>query len=124
MSKAKIEEVVKPYELRNLKDSDIFPLLSILRKIGMKEFKDSMTQPMTTKDEREHGIAVFMDIATVIVSNIGNAEEEIYDLWSDLSGIPADQIKEMEFGTLPMMIFDTFTEMRNTTFFKVLSKLL
>ena len=36
----------------------------------------------------------------------------------------AEEIKEMEFGTLPMMIVDTFAKAKNTSFFKVLSKLL
>jgi hypothetical protein len=41
-----------------------------------------------------------------------------------LSGIPVDEIKQKEFGTLPLMIYDSFNEMKNTAFFKVLFKLL
>ena len=52
------------------------------------------------------------------------AFDDIYNFYSDLSGITVEEIKEMEFGTLPMMILDSFIEVKNTGFFKVLSKLL
>ena len=67
--------------------------------------------------------AIF-DMADLLIENTIKVEEEIYSLWSDISGIPPEEMKEMEFGTLPMMIFDTFKEVGNTSFFKVLSKLL
>ena len=52
------------------------------------------------------------------------AEEDIYSFYADVSGISPDEIKEMEFGTLPLMIYDSFSGVKNTAFFKVLSKLL
>ena len=65
-----------------------------------------------------------LDIAGTIVEHIGAAEDDLYSLYSDMSGIPADAIREMEFGTLPLMILDSFSEAKNTSFFKVLSRLL
>ena len=64
------------------------------------------------------------DIADILIGNLAKAEDEIYELWSDLSGIPAEEMKDMEFGTLPLMIMDTFSEARNTGFFRVLSRFL
>lgn len=120
------EEVIeKPYTLRNLKDGDLFPLLQILKKIGLKDFKEPFIQVASgEKTLKQVGIFTAIDMADVLICNLPKAENEIYALWERLSGIPADEIREMEFGTLPMMIVDTFKEMRNTTFFKVLSKLL
>lgn len=120
------EEVIeKPYTLRKLKDRDLFPLLQILKKIGLKDFKEPFIQVASgQKTLKQIGYLVALDMADILVNNIPRAEEEIYSLWSDLSGIPAEEIKNMEFGTLPLMIADTFGEMRNTSFFKVLSKLL
>lgn len=120
------EEVIeKPYTLRNLKDRDLFPLLLILKKIGLKDFKEPFIQVASgEKTLKQIGIFTAIDMADVLICNLPKAENEIYALWADISGIPADEIKEMEFGTLPMMIVDTFKEMRNTSFFKVLAKLL
>jgi len=123
---ALVEEIIeRPYTLRKLKDGDLFPLLQLLRKIGFKEFKKAFAQVTEGTDLKELGISVFLDIADKIIENIsGDAGEDIYAFWAELSGIPSEEIKEMEFGTLPMMIIDTFNEAKNTSFFKVLSKLL
>ncbi len=123
------EAVERPYTLRKLKDSDLFPLLQILRKIGLKDAKETLMKVSESKNEnqslKEVGIDVFIQLADKIIENIGGAaSEDIYAFWSGLSGIPADEIKEMEFGTLPLMIYDSFSEVKNTSFFKVLSKLL
>lgn len=125
IEKVQEEIIEKPYTLRNLKDRDLFPLLQIFKKIGLKDFKEPFIQVASgQKTMKQIGYLVALDMADVLVCNIPKAEEEIYSLWSSLSDIPAEEIKEMEFGTLPMMIVDTFKEMRNTSFFKVLSKLL
>lgn len=121
-----IEEVIeRPYTLRKLKDGDLFPLLQLLRKIGIKDFKNALMQVSDGKSIKEVGVVVVLDMADTVIANIGGAAgDDIYAFWSELSGIPVDEIKEMEFGTLPMMIIDSFSEVKNTSFFKVLSKLL
>ena len=121
-----VEEVIeRPYTLRDLKDKDIFALLQILKKIGVKDFKEAFFQVASgEKTIKEIGIITAFDMADVLIGSLGKAEAEIYGLWADISGIPAEEIKEMEFGTLPMMIVDTFAKAKNTSFFKVLSKLL
>lgn len=126
------EEVVeKPYVLRTLKDKDLFPMLKILKKIGIKDFKDAFIQSRSDKQAvdgeevvKNIGILTAFDIADILLGNLEKAEIEIYALWSDISGIPTDEMKEMEFGTLPLMIMDTFSNVRNSSFFKVLSKFL
>ena len=65
-----------------------------------------------------------MDMADVLISKIDSHKDAIYEFYSNLSGIGADDIKEMEFGTLPLMIYDSFNEVKNTAFFKALSRLL
>jgi len=123
MSKAK-ETVERPYTLRKMKDGDLFPILKIFRKLGLKEFKGSLQQMAEGKTVEELGVLVLLDMADVIIGNIDKAEDDIYGFWSDLSGISVEEIKEMEFGTLPLMIYDSFKEVKNASFFTVLSKLL
>lgn len=121
-----VEEVIeRTYTLRQFKDGDLFPLLQILKKIGIKDCKEAFIQVASgEKSLKQVGILASFDLADILVGNLTKAEDEIYSLYSSLSGIPMEEIKEMEFGTLPLMIADSFKEVRNTAFFKVLSKLL
>lgn len=120
------EEVIeRPYTLRKLKDGDLIPLLGLLRKIGLREFKDVFVSISNGGSVTEVGVGVALNMGDVIISKLeGEAGDAIYDFYSTLSGIPVEEMKEMEFGTLPMMIYDSFNEVKNTGFFKVLAKLL
>ncbi|EOS75665.1 MAG: hypothetical protein OSJ60_01990 [Lachnospiraceae bacterium] len=122
----KEEEVIeRPYKLRRLKDSDLFLLLKILKKIGIKDYKEAFIQVVSgEKTLKQIGIMASFDIADILIGNLAKVVDETYEMWSDISGIPIEDMKEMEFGTLPLMIIDTFSEARNTSFFKVLSKFL
>lgn len=119
------EIIVRPYTLRKLKDHDLFTLLKILKKIGIKDCKEAFIQVASgEKTLKQIGIMASFDIADILIGNLAKVEEETYEMWSDISGIPVEEMKDMEFGTLPLMIMDTFSEARNTSFFRVLSKLL
>ena len=121
-----VEEVVeRPYTLRKFKDGDLWPLLQILKKIGIKDCKEAFVQVASgEKSVKDIGILATFDLADILIGNLTKVEEEVYSLYSEMSGIAADDIKSMEFGTLPLMIMDSFNEVKNTSFFKVLSKLL
>lgn len=124
------EEVIeRPYTLRKLKDSDLMPVLQLFRKLGLKDFKDAFTKVAGSDSAKgaieEIGEIVFFDIADMVIEKICSSfGDDIYAFWSELSGIPVEEMKEMEFGTLPLMIYDSFNEVKNTPFFKVLFKLL
>ncbi len=119
------EAVVRPYTLRRLKDSDLFPLLRILKKIGISDCKDAFIRVISgEKSLKQVGIAVSLDIAEILIGNLEKMEDDIYGMWSELSGIPVEEMRDMEFGTLPLMILDTFSEAGNTSFFRVLSRFL
>ena len=119
------ETIEKPYTLRALKDRDLFPLLQILKKIGIKDFKEAFFQVASgEKTLKQIGILATIDMADILIGNIGKAEGDIYALWADISGMTVEELRDAEFGTLPMMIFDTFAGVKNTSFFKALSKLL
>lgn len=114
-----------PYQLRPLKDKDLFPMMNILKKIGIKDLKNAFVQEISDgKSIKDIGIVTALDLADILLGNLQNIEDEVYALWSDISGIPVDDIKEMEFGTLPLMIADTFVQAGNSSFFRVLSRLL
>ena len=106
------------YTLRKLKDGDLMSLLRILRKLGLKEFKDVVKMASDGKSVEEIGVAALLNVADKMIESLDQgAGDEIYSFYAGLSGIPADEIKEMEFGTLPLMIYDSFSEVKNASFF-------
>ena len=43
---------------------------------------------------------------------------------AQIFGVTVEELNEMEFGTTPLIIVDAYEDAKNTSFFKVLSKLL
>lgn len=137
------ETVERPYNLRKLQDEDLWPLLLLFRKIGIKDAKDTFAKykdsikfnpaDYATEEEakkalnelkEKKGAEIALDLADYVLSKMDTHKDSIYEFFSGMSGIPADDIKKMEFGTLPLMIYDSFNGVKNTAFFKVLFKLL
>ena len=122
-----IEEttIEKAYELRRLKDADLWPILDIIAKVFPDDLSTVFVQIVTKeKSVQEVGAMVMMKLVLAVCKNIKYVREEVYGLLSDVSGIPAEAIADMEFGTTPMMIMDIAKDAKNASFFKVLSKLL
>lgn len=119
------EEAVKPYVLRSLKDRDLFPILDIIATVLPDDLSEVFVQIVTKeKSINEVGGMVVYKIVIAVLKNISKVHDEIYALLSDMSGIPADEIPEMPFGTTPSMIWDIVNDAKNASFFKALSKLL
>lgn len=124
-----IEETVKkPYTLRHLKDVDLFPVMTIIGKVFpddlSKIFANILFGDEGKKKAEKIGVIAATRLVAAVMTNIGSVQEDVYALLSSLSGIPADEIKEMEFGTTPMMLMDVVEDAKNASFFKVVSKLL
>ena len=124
MSNEAVKEVKeKPYTLRELCDEDIYPVVDILDKTLPEDVKSAFRQMLSGEESPEAvGGMVVIDIARMVVKNIGKAKEEIYGFLSDLSGIPVEQLKKMPFGTTPRMIYDLFQDVKNGDFFMAVSK--
>lgn len=120
-----VTEEVKPYKLRNLKDKDFYPMLDIITATLPDDLADVFVQLATgEKSVDEIGGMVVYKIAVAVLKNVSAIPDKIYPLLSDLSGIPADEIPEMPFGTTPSMIWDIVADAKNASFFRELSKLL
>lgn len=120
-----VTEEVKPYKLRILKDKDFFPMLDIITATLPDDLADVFVQLATgEKSVDEIGGMVVYKIAVSVLKNVSAIPDKIYPLLSDLSGIPADEIPEMPFGTTPSMIWDIIADAKNASFFRALSKLL
>ena len=119
-----VEEVQeRAYTLRKLKDKDFYPVMTILGKVLPEDIAPHLMAVLDgEKDIREVGAIVIFKIVKAILCNIPLVHDELYSLLSDLSGIPAAEIEEMEFGTTPAMLWDVVSDAKNTSFFKAVSK--
>ena len=119
------ETAVKPYELRSLKDKDLFPMLDIITAVLPDDLSDVFVKLVTgEKTVNEIGGIVVYKIVIAVLKNVSVMPDRIYPMLSDLSGVPAEEIPEMPFGTTPNMIWDIVKDAKNASFFRELSKLL
>lgn len=126
MSTEEIKEttIEKPYTLRRLNDEDLFTVVEIIGIALPEEAKAAFAQSVADGNVTKRGGAVAFDIVKFIMKNIKACKNEVYSLLSDLSGIPADEIRKMPFGTTPKMLKEIFENEKDSDFFTELSKLL
>ena len=131
------EEMTKAYELRDLTADDMFPMFQIISKIGIKEFKscfesENVRKMMAEMSSGESGgdelkaavgVTVVFDLASVILSNIGNCKDDIYLLLSQLSGMKTKDIAKLPMQTFMSMIIDVIKKKEFTDFFQGVVKL-
>lgn len=118
----------KNYEFRKLCTKDLFPMMKILSKIGISEFKrcfelDSIQSGVKT-DLGTVGVGVMLDAADVLLKNIGSCEKEIYGFLADLSGINSKDIPQLDVAVFAEMIIELVTKEEFKDFFTVVSKLI
>ena len=119
------ESTEKPYTLRRLNDEDLFTVVEILGAALPEEAKKAFAEKFTgEKNVEKRGAMIGFDLVKFIMKNIKACKDEVYSLLSDLSGIPAEEIKKMPFGTTPNMLKEIFQNEKDTDFFTELSKLL
>lgn len=122
------ETVERNYELRRLKDRDLFPILGIVAVVFPDNLAEIFRKAVAKGGDKEKvveeiGVDAVVKIVQAVMKNMDKVQEDLYYLLSSVSGIPAEEIQDMPFGTTPMMIYDIITSEKNNGFFKVLSKL-
>ncbi len=141
------ENIEKTYELRGLMADDMFIMFSIISKIGIKEFKacfesdevksaikNMFEQKKNADDEEEKadadndgivsvGISIALDIATILLANIGKCKNDIYALLASLSGMKARDIAKLPAKTFTSMVIDLVKKEEFADFFQDAVKL-
>lgn len=141
------ENIDKTYELRGLMADDMFIMFSIISKIGIKEFKacfesdevksaikNMFEQKKNADDEEEKadadndgivsvGISIALDIATILLANIGKCKNDIYALLASLSGMKAGDIAKLPAKTFTSMVIDLVKKEEFADFFQDAVKL-
>lgn len=118
------------YTLRILKAKDLFLVTKIIDKIGYKEFKNALKGndvlnaiKKDSKNLEKIGLEVVLEISGIIISNFDKCENELYALLSNLSGVDASEIKELDLADFTEMVVEVLKEPKNRDFIKVASKL-
>ena len=143
-NKTEIETVEqgKPYTFRPLQGEDTFLMLKIIKAIGIKEFKacfenggiQEMIAQLTSGEQKDDeqdndsgivkaGIAVFLDIADVIIGNLPKCENEIFQMLSNTSNMSEKAIRKMGFADFFGMVIDFIKKEEFRDFIKVVSRL-
>lgn len=134
----------KTYELRNLEADDLFIMINIVNKIGIKEFKACFESDevktavlnMAKKADENGGaeagegsdvvsvgISVALDIASILLANIGKCKNDIYALLANLSGMKAGDIAKIPAKTFTSMVVDLVKKEEFADFFQDAVKL-
>ena len=128
----------KPYEFRALCANDVFPMFTILNKIGIREFKNifanvddlkKMIAYSTKSEDRDlndilgAGLSLACDVAGVILNNLPKCENEIFKLLAQTSNLDEKGIRALDFATFFDMIIDFVKKEEFKDFIKAVSKL-
>jgi hypothetical protein len=127
-------DIQKPYTFRKLSTEDIFPMLKLMNKIGLRDLKEDdglknvlfMFMGGSAKgkvDVEKLGIDMFLELAALITENIPKCETELYTLLSNTSNLSVEDIKEQSPATTMEMIIDFIKKEEFADFFKVVLKL-
>ena len=124
-NKVEAVEEVKPYTLRELEDEDLYTVLEIVGKVLPEDAKEAFSQAVSNGKVslEEVGGKVAFDLIKYILKNFKSVKNEVYAFLSDLSGLSAEEIKKMPFGTTPAMLKEVFTSKNNSSFLTGFSKL-
>lgn len=125
------------YTLRSLQGADIFPMSAIIKKIGVKEFKNAfqdeeikgLVQSINNGDmskdaaANQAGMTVILNIVDVVLGNLPRAEKDIYKFLASLSGMKPDEVAALPMATFTAMVIDVIQKDEFKDFIKVVSRL-
>lgn len=129
------------FELRELKSSDVFPMVQILNKVGFKELKTVLT-PDKVKDMMKSfkdagsekaedgvdkstilGFNLILEIVGIVMNNLPSCEEDLYRFISNVSGLSVKEIADLPMGDFAEMVVAIVQKQEFKDFFKAVSKL-
>lgn len=89
------------YELRRMTSYDIFPICTIIKKIGVDEVKkivssSELQEMIKNKDKAESiGLSFFLDLASLIIGNLPKCEADLYKFLASMTKASEKELKEI-----------------------------
>ena len=122
--------------LRNLQSSDLFAMVKILNKLGIKNIKDSIDMKeirearknITKENEKEVaseiGTMVIMSIITIVLENLPEIENDLYKFIGGIANIKDKDVAKMGINEFTDLLFEIANKEDFKDFFKRASKLI
>ncbi len=124
----------KTYTLRTLTAGDIFPMLRILSKVGMKEISqcfeneevrkaiDNASKGGSEADATGVGMAVVTDMAGLLLEHLPDCKDDIFKFLASVSGLTVSDIDAMSMADFAEMIFAVVYKEEFGDFFTAVAK--
>ncbi len=123
----------KAYTLRTLNAGDIFPMLRILSKVGMKEISQCFENEEIRKaianaskgsdaDVTGVGMTVVADMAGLLLEHLPDCKDDIFRFLASISGLAVSDIAAMSMADFAEMIFDVVYKDEFSDFFTAVVK--
>lgn len=121
------------YELKQLNSTHLFSMFRLISKFGIENFKgifsdiqgsiNSNGEVDKDKLAQQVGMEIIFSAVSIIVSNLGNCEKEVFDFLSNVSNLTVEEIAELPIDVLASMIIDVIQKEEFKGFFLAVSKL-
>ena len=124
------------YTLGKFKSTDIFTMATLLSKIGLGKVADAFGRDNVMKilsdfkgKKKEDvtaftGMQVALQVGEIILGNLENCEAEVFKLLSSVSGLSADDLRNMDAEIFAGLIVEVVHLPQFKDFFKAASRLL
>jgi|SRR5699024_4255876 len=85
--------------MRNLNNKDLFKVMRVMRKANIKDELVKMKVPKDV-NEQQYGVMMLLQV----LESAPQAEKEIFEFLSDVSGHSVEELENDEFDLLPKII--------------------
>lgn len=122
------------YELRKMTSADIFPMCTIIKKIGIDEVKKMINSPELIamvsdskgKEDKSTaiGMSFMLDIASLIIGNIPKCENDLYKFLASIAKTTEKELREISPADFLDLVIAVIKHEDFKDFFKHASQLL
>ena len=123
----------KNYTLRTLNAGDIFPMMRILSKVGIKEISKCFENEEVRKaiasatkggetDTTAVGMSVVAKMAGLLLEHLPDCQEDIFKFLASVSSMTAKEIEALSMADFAEMIFDVIYKDEFSDFFTAVVK--
>lgn len=117
----------KAYTLRDMNADDLFVVLKIVNKIGVKDIKkcfaavdvkNAISEGAENELAAAVGLQVMLEIAGLVVEHLPDCKTEIYHFLASLSGMQVEEVAAMPMGDFFGMVMDVLKHPSFNDFFQ------
>ena len=131
-----IVEVTPKYKLRTLEAGDIFPMVSLIKKFGVDNFKRIFHSQDIKQAIDENGdvnmeqlgaivgLTIAMDVLAIVLENLERCENEVFAFLGRITELGDEEVRKIPLDDFAEIIVDFVNKKELKGFFMVVLKLL